>query len=151
MNPSYSDIKKRLGEPLWFDVGGIPRYEPFHPSMCCVYAEYVALIRITCQACGAEFIVASAVSKSNLYFLIYNPKAIIELPTPTSIGDFHYGDPPNHDCMGDTMNSEPREILEFWRRDLDQASTRGWVRDPEHEGPIREDWVEEEKGENERV
>lgn len=30
-------------------------------------------------------------------------------------GMFHYGDPPAHDCVGDTMNSEPVRILEFWQ------------------------------------
>ena len=33
----------------------------------------------------------------------------------------HYGDPPRHhsenQCIGDTMNSEPLRILQFWKRD----------------------------------
>ena len=29
----YFDIRSRLGEPLWFDDNGVPRYVPFTPGM----------------------------------------------------------------------------------------------------------------------
>ncbi|MFW6184041.1 MAG: hypothetical protein ACOC8X_09610 [Chloroflexota bacterium] len=37
-------------------------------------------------------------------------------------GRLHYGDPPNAGCCpaGPTMNSEPRRVLEFYRRSNDR-------------------------------
>jgi hypothetical protein len=30
---------------------------------------------------------------------------------------FHYGDPPAHGCVGDTMNCYDLRIVEFWVKD----------------------------------
>jgi len=51
----YEDITKRLGEPLWYDDHGVPRYDEFHPSMLDVYADFAALSEIACQSCGRRF------------------------------------------------------------------------------------------------
>src|SRR5215467_12956322 len=107
----YADIKSRLGEPLWYDSNGVPRYDPFNPKLCGISARIVSFNEITCQACGKPFKVAVEVSSSDSF-----PK---ELPSdPEALGELlHYGDPPRHDCrVGDTMNSVPRRILEFWVR-----------------------------------
>lgn len=113
MKPDYGDITERLGPPLWWDDHGAPRYAPFHPFYCDVYAHTVALMEIKCQQCGQRFIVAVSADDltrhrfENLY------------PTPQDEGPFDYGDPPRHgdfeNCpAGDTMSSIPIRILEFW-------------------------------------
>lgn len=51
----YRDIRDKLGEPLWHDEHGVPRYVAFHPSMCGVYDVHVALLEIECQGCGEHF------------------------------------------------------------------------------------------------
>lgn len=136
MLPDYSDITSRLGDPSWYDENGVPRYEEFHPDMCDVYAKYAALLLVTCQNCGQEFKAAMVWPRFVLQF------GEVKFPTLTSIGSFHYGDPPRHDldgdrCVGETENSEPRRILEFWQRD----KHLGWERVPEYEIEVKEEWV----------
>lgn len=117
----YSDIKSRLGEPLWYDDNGVPRYEEFKPDMCGVYDDQVVLLEIGCQDCGRKFKVVNCWDKLREIFRdrinrhLANP---IE-PLPTKVGPnyYHYGDPPNHGCVGDTMNSEPIRVLEFWHKE----------------------------------
>jgi hypothetical protein len=106
----YQDILSRLGEPLWYDSGGVPRYEPFAPELCNVYAAVVALNEIRCQFCQKMFKVSVEFSSSDW------PGNLPE--APEAIGDLlHYGDPPYHSCRpGDSMNSIPQRILEYWQR-----------------------------------
>lgn len=138
MKPNYSDITSRLGEPLWWDENGVPRYEAFHPSLCDVYADYAALMIVTCQACGRQFNVAVTrreyVESFEQGCLKLTPTT---LPTVEDAGHFYYGDPPRHktgptesgECLaGDTMTSDPRQILEFW-----QQEDWEWKRKPELE------------------
>ncbi|MGB9886467.1 MAG: hypothetical protein ACPLRW_05645 [Moorellales bacterium] len=132
MLPAYEDITRRLGEPLWYDRHGVPRYDPFRPDMCGVYARYAALLEIECQGCGRRFKVA--VDYCNYEFWggeLRRPR----LPSAEDEGDFCYGDdPPPHDypggglCAGSTMSSITRRILEFWVRDRFD-----WERRPEYE------------------
>ena len=125
MLPDYSDIESRLGDPLWWDQNGVPRYEPFHPRYCGVYAHYATLMIVTCQNCGRQFRVGiwrerhiQSYKEGKLEFV--SPT----MPTVEDAGSFYYGDPPRHDTgptpsgecpCGDTMTSDPRQILEFWR------------------------------------
>jgi hypothetical protein len=74
------------------------------------------------EACGAEFTVAIERERA--------PLATIVHPTATDHGTFHFGDPPRHDCVGDTMNSDLVQILEFWSRDNPEHR---WGRLPERE------------------
>lgn len=141
----YQDILDRAGMPLWWDDNGAPRYEPFHPRLCGVYDRYVALLRVECQNCGHEYDVASAVDGHGLTYKpageingekVYLPAfADVKLPTVEhGIGSFHYGDPPPQCCgSGATMNSVPRKVLQFWRRDGEGAERFEWRRDPAHE------------------
>jgi hypothetical protein len=117
MKNSFDDIRERLGEPQWFDENGVPRYCDFAPGHCGVYSQCVAFIDIRCQLCHARFAVAAVVA-------LYD---VVVLPEATGTGSFHYGDPPSHGCIGDTMNSEALQIREFWRRDQDILA--GWQRD----------------------
>lgn len=120
MFDSYDDIKKRIAEkPTWWDVHGVPRYGDIPEDM----RPFVR--RIKCQGCGRVFKVAlvgnvyknygdetfdfvsvlwdveiEGEREPALYKPVYRePEAIPE--------DWHYGDPPAHDCVGDSMNSIP--------------------------------------------
>lgn len=132
MLPDYKDITSRLGQPLWYDRHGVPRYDPFHPDMCDVYANYVAYMEIRCQACGKCFKVA--VDRSKYDWL----ERQVEFPSSDSEGDFYYGDPPIHGdgCAGNTMSCETLRILEFWVRD--GSTGYDWERKTEFEFDYRD-------------
>lgn len=112
MNPSFRDIRDRLGEPAWWMEGGIPRYCDFSPDECGVYSDEVALVEIGCQYCDQRFRVA--VETDELWRL--NAGKHFRRPSSGDIGSYHYGDPPVHGCVGDTMNVVSVRVLEFWRR-----------------------------------
>lgn len=107
MHHHYNDIKKRIKkEPKWYDCHGVPRYEDFTPNQSPnVYAREVVLVKIACQYCDEGFLV-----EINWGYRDY-------LLGRGSTDHIHYGDPPNHDCTGDTMNCIDLEIKEFWIRD----------------------------------
>ena len=47
-----------VAAPLWWDANGVPRFAAHHPKLCPdIYADQVALVRISCQGCGHEFLV----------------------------------------------------------------------------------------------
>ena len=130
MKQNYSDIMDRIeDEPKWFDVFGVPRYDdsiiPSH-----------LMGHIQCQSCHREFYVAlvDEVYRRDPFerFLpdggiISNVVEDYEVNTTTVNGmkvvkdveammqgvhlnlspNWHYGDPPSHGCVGDTMNSIP--------------------------------------------
>ena len=58
MHTDYSDITSKIGEPLWYDEHGTPRYCAFSPNACGVYVDRVALLEISCQECERLFHVA---------------------------------------------------------------------------------------------
>ena len=120
MKHTFDDITSRITEqPSWYDSNGTPRYGAFAPDQCPnIYADAVVLLRIECQACGRRFNVEM---HSHWYAQLAHPKKL------------HYGDPPAHGCVGDTMNCEDLEVLEVWRKDRERYE---WVRHPELEGPI---------------
>lgn len=145
----YDDLTSRLGAPLWWDDNGAPRYDPFSPRMLGVYDHLAALVLIACHCCGEEFRVA--VSWSDHAFVTgalpippdAGPRDPLRdrLPRPrTAPGRYHYGDPPRHGCVGDTMNCNDLRVLEFWERDWDAPD--GWRRLPEEEVPLPDhpDW-----------
>ena len=155
MYQPYGDIRSRLGEPLWHDRNGVPRYEAFHPSSCDVYAKYAALLKIRCQGCGREFLVADtwsftdAVERKLMYGneMIQwdsegkNGRPIEDLPDFTSPNCFGYGDAPWHTiegspCSGTTMTTEIVAVVEFWRREDGEYE---WKRDSAHEFEYKED------------
>ena len=121
MNNRYDDITSRIGDPpLWWDSNGVPRFDPFKPRMCPnIYTHEVGLFLIACQYCGERFEV-------EMHTDIFAHRSKV----PPS--KWHYGDPPNHGCVGDTMNCEDIAVLEFWTRD----GLEEWKRRPEMEGII---------------
>lgn len=49
-------------------------------------------------------------------------------------GMFHYGDPPIHNCPGDTQNSTPIRVIEFWEKNPDlNGDGPSMLRKREHE------------------
>jgi len=121
MNNTFEDITDKLGEPTWYDEHGFPRYCEFHPSRTAnIYGYFCVLLRISCQYCGKEFEVS--ITMDGIDMMRLRGEDI----------NWHYGDPPNHGCTGDSMNSEPREILECWQNTLAE-----WKRLPEKEGKIK--------------
>lgn len=121
MHESYIDITSRIDEePSWYDANGAPRYGEFTPKRCPnIYADIVFLLLIACQDCGKEFRVQMHSDWFNRTGRAYRPSKA------------HYGDPPIHGCVGDTMNCEDIEVLEVWKR-IDHE----WERQPDLEGPI---------------
>jgi hypothetical protein len=147
MHPSYHDIISRIGTPpLWYDEHAVPRYCVFEPGRSAsIYIGELALVEISCQDCGRKFQVAFSSINCG------------ELPVATAIRakTLDYGDPPRHDYLdkcvaGDTMNSQPRRVLEYWHRhdkafvdDRGRASQQyfNWVRDKSLEIDIEPYWV----------
>ena len=120
MKAAYEDITKRLGSPLWYDEHGVPRYEAFRPRLCAnIYAVEALFLEISCQDCGKRFGVAMTWTHWGSWA---SWTEVIEergqLP--------HYGDPPRHDCVGDTMNCIDERVLEFWQRG--KGALGGWRR-----------------------
>jgi len=126
MNTHYADILSRIPEPpVWWDENAVPRYVLFSPmSLANIYAVECALVKIRCQNCHTEFVVA--MSRSELDII---QAAGTTLMGAILDGTLHYGDPPNNECcpIGPTMNSEPLKVIAFWRRDLTHGIS--WVKD----------------------
>lgn len=134
MNNDYDDIRSRISEPPdWFDENAVPRYGAFHPrALSNIYADEAALLEITCQGCGERFHVA-------LSSWAFSTSPGMEIHNLIKSGDIHYGDPPNVGCCaaGPTMNSEPRRVLEYWKR----GDITRWERDASLEIKLDVDWV----------
>jgi hypothetical protein len=92
----------------FYDEHSVPRYCTFEPRRSAsIHIGEIALAEITCQACQQRFHVA--LSPVN-----FQERTIAEAIQNKTL---HYGDPPRHGCgTGDFMNSEPRRVLEYWRR-----------------------------------
>lgn len=138
MHREYDDIISKLGEPLWYDGNGTPRYSEFSLGKCGIYDDLVVFLRIRCQRCGWEFKVASEMVVMDRLLRSYIPEdwqPTLPNPGEGGIGSFHWGDPPRHEhCpAGETMNCVDCEVLEFWDR---RNESRDWKRRAECEGVI---------------
>jgi hypothetical protein len=137
MNHHYNDITSRIAEsPKWYDENAVPRYCDFSPrEVADIYCDEVALVEISCQACGTHFLVAFSSDYSHYAYRQYDRffkyglskeeidakmKALDRHPLAKSIQNksIHYGDPPNTGCCpaGATMNCEDLRVCEYWRR-----------------------------------
>jgi hypothetical protein len=144
MKTDYSDILEHLGPPLWWDEHGVPRYKPFDPYLCKVYAKVVALLEVECQWCGERFKVAVSMGDFDLWNWRKHHPGEDYHPTPQDANAFYYGDPPRHGpsekCpAGDTMSSIPICVLEFWEYN---KQTFNWERKKEYEI----EFIQEEPG-----
>jgi len=165
MYAHYADIISRIdSDPIWFDEHAVPRYCEFEPRhSASIHVQEIALAEISCQACRRLFRVAfSAVN--------FTPKDTEQQSEPQHsdeksepenfrpIADaiqaktLHFGDPPNVRCCaaGNSMNSVPRRVIEYWARgDRKYVSGRNitdpryfdWVRDTSLEIDIMPDWA----------
>ena len=123
MNIYYQDILKRIDTPpLWFDEAAVPRYDPFTPRACDIYADEAALVLILCQSCHHPFFVAFSSNKHRK-----------PLRSRIESGYLHYGDPPNIACCasGPTMNCEEIHVMGFFHRPKYK-----WERDQSLEVPL---------------
>lgn len=136
MHPNYDDIIGRIAEPpVWWQAGGVPRWDPFTPHRSPnIYANEAVLMEIACQSCAHVF-----------HVVMTGKKESDALSERIMDGSLHYGDPPNIDCCpgGPSMNSEPRRILEYWSRGnpryrdgsrITDARYFDWERNPLLEG-----------------
>jgi len=131
MKSNYEDIRSRITEePTWWDENGCPRYTTFAPDLCPnIYACWIVLLLIACQYCGQQFHVAM--------------HGDVCMPLPKHPAKLHYGDPPAHGCVGDTMNCNDLEVLEVWEGDIMRAAQ--WRRLQKLEGVIDPTEEEDEK------
>lgn len=130
MREQYQDIRDLTDrKPDWYDDNGVPRYCEFSPRVVPnIYADRVALLRIACQDCGQQFDVSICVDSFG-WGANVKPR------------NWHYGDPPRHDCRGggETMNCIDIAVLQSWRRNHDLSSRlKGdeWMRCQDEEGLI---------------
>lgn len=130
MRQPYWDLYEIAGKrrPLWFDEHGVPRWVEFHPRLCNIYADEVALLEIACQSCGQRFMVA--LSSCVMDRVLMGGEPLSNQPA------LDWGDAPCFmsregdlvQCAGSTMISETWRIAQFWTREGGD-----WVRCPERE------------------
>lgn len=136
----FEDIIERAGPPDWHDEHGTPRYGAFHPKYVTVYNKRVAMYVIACQDCNKKFRVSHVykdpISWPHMFIQEKYGGPPDTPPTEDEEGwnawkekfkegqipeNYHFGDPPAHGCVGDTMNSIPLACEQWWERDLDLA------------------------------
>lgn len=118
---SYRDILSKLAEaPQWYDEYGVPRFCEFHPDeLANIYAVKAALLRISCQCCGREFLVANSIDRFSEWRLTNNPSK----PNASFVGSLGWGDPPCYgsngecNCSGATMSCDFLAIEQYWHRE----------------------------------
>lgn len=114
MLSDYADIKALTDqEPTWYDDNGVPRYCAFSPDSLGVYIKYACYVEIACQSCAKRFMVGVG-ANAHSWFPGDEEPHFNTLESLTT--RFHYGDPPRHDCVGDTMNCVDIKIVEAWQK-----------------------------------
>lgn len=148
MNRNYSDIIDRIGmPPVWWEAGGVPRYNSFDPKESTgVYAAEAALVEVATQGCETTFLV-----------LFESSNRSGEIANDIRNESLEYGDPPNVYCCNgacSAMSSVAIRVVEYWRqgghtggseyvRDnviIDYAAYSEWRRDPALEVVFQEPW-----------
>lgn len=161
MHQYYHDILKATEKkPLWWQEGGVPRFEQFNPnSLPDIYADEAVLAEIECQNCGEKYLVcftSSDTSRFDEYVkriginVMYNLTKGIEtdlealsekhktekyhLSVKIKEKTLHYGDPPDNNCCeaGATMNSIMIRVVEYWsRNNKEHVAENGRITDYE--------------------
>ena len=134
----YSDIIEKIGEPIWYDEYGVPRYCVFEPKQCGVYITAAVLLTIECQSCKERFHVAT--TWDNTFPFMEQLRHADEKGESTWDVGWQknpqleyvpsYGDPPRHNCSGggNTMSSDTISVIELWVQE-----NWNWVRKEEIE------------------
>lgn len=135
MYEPYFDIREKLGEPMWHDKHGVPRYCKYEPGLQGVYDDFDALFEVWCQGCGRKFLVGASATG----FVVGDEGPVNYVLPEDSIrwpSFVVYGDAPWHGCKsgGETMTAIPLRIVEFWRKD----GPGDWERDSGWEVDFRE-------------
>ena len=118
----YEDIKSRINEePKWYTNHGVPRYCDFSPRETGVYVHYALLVEIQCQACHQPFLVGEGYNRENWNAVMRKDEKNYFNDIEKIVKHYHYGDPPNHGCMGagDTMNCDDIRFVEVWEQQYD--------------------------------
>ena len=130
MHDSYSDIRSRIAEePVWYDINAVPRYDQPHVPLH-------LMGRIKCQNCDKEFWVSltdnvyhhagipglwdinvetnpeeyARLTEKRGYYTVVRPETNKDYGACLHLRlkrNWRFGDPPRHNCIGDTMNSIP--------------------------------------------
>jgi hypothetical protein len=119
MNRSYNDIISRISSPpLWWQEGGIPRYEVFDPTTSTgIYTSEVAYAEIACQMTGVRFFVT------------------IEGGTDRQVANsirkqtLCYGDPPNTPNVSAFTTSTMLRVIQYWYRCHEEYVVDGMITD----------------------
>ena len=130
MYPIYRDLRDKLGEPLWHDGHGVPRYAEFHPSLLGIYDDWAALFVVRCQSCGMDFDCAAGLATSHRLITYPGkpPFAFEERNDPMKVLPHvvGWGDAPwHHDasqCSGTTMTTMIVRLRQVWRREKSEWS-----------------------------
>jgi hypothetical protein len=153
MKSNYEDIYMVAAEgdfhdPVWYDENGCPRFVAFNPELCPdIYAQEVILLEIACQNCHKKFMVQMSSWSWHKGRQGFGERMTLYLKDkrPGAFTPMHYGDPPRHDCIGDTENCYDLRVVEFWvKSDLTNKADERWTRHPEFEVKF-EDIPEEEQ------
>jgi hypothetical protein len=129
MYPIYEDLRERLGTPLWVDEFGVPRYCEFTPDAAAnIYAEWVALMEVECQACQKTFKCATSLSLGDFARMKRIDEYIANQTNHNWMIEqlIRWGDAPWHtyegdeasfdgQCAGTTMSTEVRRA-KVWRK-----------------------------------
>lgn len=121
MYPRYEDIREKLGEPLWHDYEGVPRYKEYHPRLLGVYDSISCLFVVECQACAQKFDCARGICPAfevmrgflptEDFNTIFEEKKALEYLLSWGDAPFHGG------CMGETMSTSIVAVKQFWKRE----------------------------------
>jgi hypothetical protein len=139
MYPLYLDLREKLGEPLWHDQHGVPRYAPFEPDLLGIYDRWACLFVVKCQACerafdcavGWDFLSYAATSRATddeLQEMVnrqHDPHYV--LPKFVSWGDAPWHDMDNQ-CAGTTMTTDIIRIKEVWHKVRTESQLAEWQR-----------------------
>lgn len=137
MHDSYKDIHALTPDPpTWYDKNGCPRWGAPAPRL------HRFMGRIRCQHCNREFLVCMAdpvytidleemlkLAAESGYKGPLSDGNISQIPFLARNGeeryvldpDWHYGDPPFHGCIGDSMNSIPEYEWEDEWEEVDEG------------------------------
>ena len=152
----YPDVTSRITEPpAWYTSQGYPRYCRFIPQETGVYVKYALLADTACQSCEKKFFIGEGFNRENMDAIMRGDKEHWLTDFEKICQNYHFGDPPNHGCIGDTMNCIDLRILEAWEyiyeteeRDFNGkvgtviTKTIGWVRVPHLEIiDLRQEWA----------
>jgi len=127
---NYPDITERISEPpKWYTTHGYPRYCEFSPQETGVYVKYALLVEIQCQACHQSFLIGEGYNRENWMALMNDDKEHFMNDINKIVKNYHFGDPPNHGCVGDTMNCDDIRFIEVWENvKLETSPWSEWQR-----------------------